>query len=146
MCRFRHRKHYSGDTLTPKLQAPNGISGPDTRAYVHRKHPVRTTRKTAAEVASLIVTQKHRSHTRFAHCIQEAALWASSFAKPRVTRDGKGEEGWDAKTHPRQMERNDGDGEKITKKKMGGRYEGGEKERERESASDSCKEEDERQR
>lgn len=44
------------------------------------------------------------------------------------------------------MERNDGDGEKITKKKMGGRYEGGEKERERESASDSCKEEDERQR
>lgn len=63
MCRFRHRKHYSGDTTTPKLHASNGISGPDTRAYVHRKHPV-PLGKTAAEVASLIVTQKHRSHTR----------------------------------------------------------------------------------
>lgn len=41
------------------------------------------------------------------------------------------------------MERNDGDGEKIAKKKKGEDTKG---ERKRERASDSCKEEDERQR
>lgn len=75
----------------------------DTRAYVHRKHPVctmRKTRATAAEVASLSVSQKHRTSHTFSTLHPGSGTLNLLLRKTRESLAKEKERGKSRKTHP----------------------------------------------